>query len=476
MVDHVLVGRLIQNKSLKDVEFVQLAIVGFASVQNGGKIVFVEKLAESVDDQQSQLIPFNNIQYQPVLERLQKEYGFKSEQVEILSEDEFIIPGLIDTHIHAPQYANAGIGSDLQLLDWLNHYTFPTEKLHHNENKDYSQKVYSAVVKRCLSQGTTTSVYFATIFRESTQILADIITQLGQRAWIGKVCMDSNSPDFYIEETKHSLSETEKFIENMNERKSNLIAPIITPRFAPSCSSELMFGLAELAKKYDLAIQTHISENLKEIDWVKALFPDRKSYADIYDHHNLITQRTILAHGCHCTSEEHQLLSHKGAGISHCPISNSMIISGPLHVRKLLNNGVRVGLGTDVSGGYGSSMLDVMRHAILTSNLIQHLEEVRARKEAGEEDTSLKLSWKEVFYLGTIGGSQLLRMEDKLGSIEKGKYFDAIIVNLAESSGGVVDVFEKDTLSDRFQKYLFRGDERNHRSIYVAGRKVFPFQ
>lgn len=483
IVDKVFIGRFIHSKTLSEIELIQLGIIGIThstqrtteqarggGIGGGGEIVFFEKVLVSKDDASSQLVPFASIEWKEILQRLQKEFSFDSNQVEILPEDNFVIPGFIDTHAHAPQYVNSGTGTDLELLDWLNHYTFPAEAKH--SDPEYSKKIYPDVVKRTLSTGTTTCVYFATIFLDSTKVLVDIISQLGQRSWVGKVCMDRHSPDFYIEETQKSLSDTEKFVsyvENQSHSPQSLVSPIITPRFAITATSELLLGLGDIAKKQDLYIQSHVSENLKEVDFVKSLFPERESYTDVYHHHNLLTSKTILAHGCHCSRGELDLFKAKEAGISHCPVSNLSLRSGILNVRNLLNLGVRVGLGTDISGGYASSMLEVIRSSVLSSNILQYFCEQKG------ETQQVRITWQEAFYLATLGGSQLVRMEEKLGNFEKGKLFDSIIVNPMKKEGNV-NIYEKDTLSDRFQKYLFRGDERNHSKIFVSGRMVYPFQ
>lgn len=266
------------------------------------------------------------------------------ENFQILRTGEFIIPGLIDTHIHAPQYVNMGIGYDLTLLGWLDKYTFPTEAKFHD--LDFASKVYSQVVKRTLQNGTTTASYFATIHLDASLLLAKIMNSYGQRGYVGKVCMDMNSPDNYVETTKDSLSSTRQFIESMRKeyRVAGIVAPCVTPRFAASCSKELMIGLAQLAKEFNAPIQTHISENEGEISWVKDIFKVPE-YVDVYEQAGLMTEKTILAHCVFSNDKELDVMKKYGAGIAHCPNSNTSLTSGQMNSRKVLSKGVKLGLG-----------------------------------------------------------------------------------------------------------------------------------
>ena len=263
--------------------------------------------------------------------------------------NQLILPGLIDTHIHAPQYVFAGCGLDLPLLEWLNKYTFPAESKF-NEIA-HAKKVYEAVVKRTLDHGTTTASYFATIWMESSYLLADICKKKGQRAFIGKVSMDRNSPENYIETTPDAIRQANEFVNELFG-KDSLVQPIITPRFVPSCTPELMKSLGKLGKeKENILIQSHLDENLGEIAWVKELHPEVNSYTEVYDEFGLLKNGTILAHCVHITDDELNLLKERNASIAHCPSSNFLLYSGIADVRHFMDMGVKVGLGTDVAGG-----------------------------------------------------------------------------------------------------------------------------
>lgn len=380
------------------------------------------------------------------------------------TETQIIIPGLIDTHTHAPQYSFAGCGLDLPLLEWLNTYTYPAESKF--SNKEFAEKVYNKVVNRSLSSGTTTSTYFGTLHKDSTFILADQCRSAGQRAFVGKLSMDRNSPDYYREKsTEESLNSERQFLNEFSNSPDDLVQPILTPRFVPTCSLELMKGLGQLEKENpSLRIQSHVSENLNEIEWVKSLHPDLTNYTSVYDHAGLLNSNTILAHGVHLTDDEINLLATKNASISHCPSSNFLVFSGQCDVRKLMNAHVNVGLGTDVAGGGSISMMDAMRNALTCSR------SVLFNKRSCEGDTSYKaLTIAEAFTLATENGARALNLQDKIGNFQVGKEFDALLVDM---NTGMTDCFGTESKKSLLDKFVIHGDDRNILRVYVRGKLV----
>ena len=224
--------------------------------------------------------------------------------------NQLIIPGFVDTHAHAPQYCNRGLGMDKELLPWLETYTFPEESKF--KDTEYARLVYSAFVRDLWRHGTTRSILFGTIHKDSTLVLMELLQQAGLSALVGKVNMDRNSPDFLIEDTTQSLADTKAWLE-ASKVFGPLVKPVITPRFVPSCTSELMRGLGELAKEYDVPVQSHLSENHGEIEWVSALHPESGSYTDVYYEHQLMGQTpTVMAHCIHLS--EAFYLATKGGG------------------------------------------------------------------------------------------------------------------------------------------------------------------
>jgi guanine deaminase len=338
-----------------------------------------------------------------------------------------------------------------------------------------AKAVYTRVISRTLACGTTTASYYATIHVPATNLLATLAFTLGQRAFIGRVCMDNpdTCPDYYCDEsTAETLKATHATIAHCRslDPDGKLVAPIITPRFAPSCLPSTLAALGELAKaEPEMRIQTHISENKPELELVKELFPDQESYAAVYDKHGLLTPRTILAHAVHLSPEEIALVKSRSAKISHCAASNSALGSGLCAVRDLLDAGIDVGLGTDMSGGYSASVLEAVRQACLVSRHVGFIRGGDARCNVGVG---------EALYLATVGGAKVVGMEGRLGGFEKGMLWDVQEVSLGGVNGdggggdGAVDVFGWENWEERVAKWVWNGDDRNVKRVWVGGRAV----
>ena len=371
----------------------------------------------------------------------------------------FFFPGFVDTHIHASQYPNNGLFGKTSLLEWLNKYTFPLENKLSDLN--IAKKIYSRVIERTLAYGTTTAVYYATIQLESTKLLANLCNEYNQRSFIGKICMNQNAPPYYIEpSTEASIKTTQNFIEYVKGLNSPKITPVITPRFAPSCSKELLHKLGQLAEQYGLPIQTHLSENLNELKWVRQLFPEYPNYTEVYNQNGLLNEKTILAHCIHLNDDELNIIKDKNCGISHCPISNSCLASGICPIRKILNKGIKVGLGTDVSAGYSTSVLEVARHAHMVSRQLA----------LDNKDDNFKISVTECLYLATLGGAYVLNLQDQIGSFEINKQFDCQLIDLTVN-GSPIDLFSWDKESERLEKWFFNGDDRNVQTVWIGGKQ-----
>ncbi|XP_046326734.2 guanine deaminase-like isoform X1 [Haliotis rufescens] len=396
------------------------------------------------------------IEHETRLPDLMSEYSVPRDKVRHLEKWQFLMPGLVDTHIHAPQYAFAGSKMDLQLYDWLSTYTFPTEAKF--KDLKYAMDVYSKVVDRTLKNGTTTACYFATLHRDATNLLFQIIEKAGQRAYVGKVNMDCCSPTYYKETMEESLEDTKKFVESTVSKKNPLVTPIITPRFTGSCSEELIMSLGRLNQQYQLPVQTHELETRADVG------TGGLNHLHIWDKAGLLKHNTVLAHCVYISEEELDLLKLRGSGIAHCPNSNITLRSGFLDVRHVLEKGCKIGLGTDVSGGYSCSMLDALRSASQVSKTI-----AIQREERGENYEIL--TYKELFRLATLGGSEVMGLDETIGNFQVGKDFDGIVVDpLVENSP--FDVFSTDTFSDIIQKFLFLGDDRNMIDVFVAGTRT----
>ncbi|CDO94098.1 unnamed protein product [Kluyveromyces dobzhanskii CBS 2104] len=433
-----------------------------------GVILFVE---ENCDDPL-----MTALAYDPYLKNFEV-HVISNKASEDAGSASFYFPGFVDTHIHASQYPNCGIFGDSTLLDWLETYTFPLESSLSDENA--AALTYNAVISQTLKHGTTCAAYYTTIHTNSSKIMADLCKLKGQRAFVGKVCMDQHSPSYYqetIQECKESSLELVKYI--LDELNSPLVRPIITPRFAITCSSEMMTFLADVAEQFDVPIQTHLNENTSEIEFVKELFKDCESYTDVYRKHGLLNEKTVLAHCVHLEETEIKLIKEASAGISHCPISNSSLTSGECRVKELLKTGLKVGLGSDVSGGFTVSILENARQALLVSRHLAMTMDDSTKKE------EVKLSVADVLYLATMGGAKVLNLCGKIGTFDVGKEFDAQLIDLFADKTNV-SIFpwqrvDKERLhsngKDRVKmenivaKWLFNGDDRNIKSVWIGGK------
>lgn len=380
---------------------------------------------------------------------------------------QYFCPGFIDTHVHAPQYKFTGGGTDVPLMEWLKKYTFPAECSF--QDLRAAAHRYSLLVKRFLSNGTTTAMYYGSLHLAPNKVLVDTIEALGQRAVVGKVNMDRHSPDNYIEPLEQGLKEAEEFIQYTLAKASHRIQPCITPRFIPTCTPEMMKGLAGLARKYNTHIQSHISECCGEVNCVREMHPEYASDAAVFEEMGLLTGRTVMAHGTLLSDDDIRQLAARGTAVSHCPLSNFFLGDACFRVNHALKLGLKVGLGTDVAGGISPSMLTAQRMAVVNSRCL------RAHKLANSGGTIVTpemevdvISWRDALWLATMGGAQALDLADRVGTFEVGKEFDALLVDTTVQ-GGPFDVFDDEEDEHAFEKFINLGDDRNLVEVYVQG-------
>jgi guanine deaminase len=392
--------------------------------------------------------------------------GFGSAVVNNLRRGEFLVPGFIDTHNHAPQWTQRGTGGGLQIMDWLNTITFPHEAKF--EDPEYARRMYAKCVDGFLKQGVTTASYYGSLHGEATKILAEVCLEKGQRALVGKCNMERNAPDYYRDKsTQESLETTEDFLAHMKrlDPQCNLVQPILTPRFAICCDDELLAGIGKIAEREPgMMIQTHLDETLQEVALTRELFPQFSNEADLYMHFGLFNDRTIMAHCIYPNDYEIGKLKERDVGVAHCPVSNTTGGQwGAAPIRRYLDLGIKVGLGTDSGGGFSSSILEAIRQALITSSGRATI--------TGDKNASLTVN--EAFYLATLGGAKVCGMGDKLGTFAVGKEFDALKISTLEETGAVSTLIEDDDSIDiLFEKFLMSGDDRNIASVYVQGRSV----
>lgn len=365
-----------------------------------------------------------------------------------------IIPGFVDLHMHAPQYAMRGLGMDMELLEWLGTTTFPEEARY--ADLVYAEKAYRLFAADLQKSSITRACIFATIHTDATLLLMRLLEETGIVAAVGKVNMDVNCPDYYVESTVSSLEETECWIKACQER-FNRVFPILTPRFAPVCSPELMAGLAKLQQKYSLPLQSHLSENRAEGEWVQSLFPESRFYGDVYDRFGIFGSNgpAIMAHCVYSCPDEIALMKERGVFIAHCPQSNVNLASGIAPARAYLDGGQRMGLGSDISGGFSLSGFRAVSDAIQMSKLFWRLQ---------DEDRKA-LSLPEAFYLATKGGGAFF---GQVGSFEAGYAFDALVLDDSfwQTSASLNE-------SERLERLVYLADQRCIRRKYVSGMKVW---
>ena len=387
-----------------------------------------------------------------VFEKLDEKY----KDIEVIDFGEKIIcPGLVDLHIHAPQYNFRGMGMDLELLDWLNTYTFPSEAKFKDE--DYAKRSYQRFVDYLKYGPNTRHVIFASLHVKSTQILMDLMEKSKMVSFVGKVNMDRNGGvDLEEKDADESENATLDWLESIKGKYKNTY-PILTPRFIPSCTDELLEKLRKIKDEYNLPIQSHLSENLGEIEWVKELVPKAKFYGDAYNIFDLFgkNNKTVMAHCVYSNDDEQNLIKENEVFIAHCPDSNTNLTSGIAPAGKYLREGQKIGLGSDVAGGTHASIFKAMADAIKVSKLRYRLVDEKIKP----------LSLEEAFYMATLGGGEFF---GKVGSFEKGYEFDAIVIDdekLLEE--------DKFNLKQRLERIVYLSKDEDIVSKFVRGNKIF---
>ena len=366
-----------------------------------------------------------------------------------------IVPGMNDLHLHAPQYAFHGMYMDLELLDWLNTVTFPEEARYADLN--YAEKAYSIFTDDIKHSATTRASIFGTLHVDATELLMDLMEKTGLKTFIGKVNMDRNG-SLALQEASAVVSakDTVRWLEETTGKYEN-VKPILTPRFTPSCSDELMTRLAEIQRTYRLPVQSHLSENQGEIAWVKELCQGTSFYGEAYDQFGLFGGEqcpTIMAHCVYSSDAELSLMKERGVFIAHCPQSNTNLSSGIAPTRRYIEEGLHIGLGTDIAGGHSLSMLRAIADAIQVSKLRWRL----------VDDSQKPLSLEEAFYMATIGGGSFF---GKVGTFEKGYQFDALVLDDSNLSHP-----QEISSRDRLERLVYLSDDRNLTAKYVQGQKV----
>jgi guanine deaminase len=397
--------------------------------------------------------------------------GFAATQrLVTLGPDQCLLPGLVDLHVHAPQWPQLGKALDLPLEKWLQVHTFPLEARFADVH--YAQSVYESLVDGLLANGTTTVLYFASIHLPATRILADICLRRSQRALIGRVAMDDpqQCPPYYRDSSPQSAEEETRafiaYVQSMPGNEAEMIRPVVTPRFIPSCSDDLLRRLGRLAQETGCHVQTHCSES----DWEHQFVLSRCSSTDTaaLDGFGLLSRRTILAHGNFVSDADVTLIAERGAGIAHCPLSNVYFSDAVFPLRRVLKQDVHVGLGSDIAGGASPSILDNARHAVIASRTLESGVDAAQRRDLRRHPDA-RIDSKTAFWLATAGGGVALDLP--IGVFREGFQFDALVID-ARTPGSNLHFDNHDAPEEMLQKIIYHCARVNIREVWVANRRV----
>lgn len=394
-----------------------------------------------------------------------KEQAAQQDRLVTLQDNNYLLPGFIDLHVHAPQWPNAGLALDRPLNEWLNTYTFPLEAKY--QDVAFAKTVYNNLVQELIANGTTSALYFGTIHNQANLELAKACIRHQQRGFIGQVTMDNpqQTPTYYRDASAtQAVNNTEKFIHqltDLNQTAALPQTPVITPRFVPSCTPASLSGLGDLAKKYDLPIQSHCSES----DWENgyALSHYHLRDAAVLDHFGLLTDKAVMAHGTLLNQSDLNLFKQRSVAIAHCPISNTYFGNAVLPVSQLLSQENKVGLGTDISGGYSPSLYRNMNQAIISSRLLHDGVDRQLPPEKRGTSTA-PITAKNAFYLATVGGATSLHL--KAGQIKVGYLADFQVVKAP------FPVFYPQTPDQIFEKLIYHTTKATINQVFVQGKLV----
>jgi guanine deaminase len=386
----------------------------------------------------------------------------------VLPEDRFVIPGFVDLHVHAPQYPQLGQALDVPLEVWLGKYTFPLEARY--ADPAFARERYEVLVADLLAAGTTTALYFATQHLEATELLAEICLAQGQRGLVGKVVMDDPAacPDYYRDASAaEAVADTRALIDFVRALPGNdRVLPVITPRFIPSCTDDALAGLGALATETGAHVQTHCSES----DWAHGHALERYGHTDAtaLDGFGLMTRKTVLAHSVFLTDPDMALLRDRGAGVAHCALSNMYFANAVFPLRRALEQGVHVGLGTDISGGPAGTMFEATRAAVQASRMLEDgVDPTDSRETRGTPGSRIDIA--TAFHLATAGGGEALDLP--IGKFAAGYFCDALVIDPA-APDGTIRLFGQTDPAAILEKTLYTATRPNLAAVHVAGDRV----
>ena len=363
-----------------------------------------------------------------------------------------VLPGFIDSHCHYPQ-TEVIASYGLQLLDWLKQYTFPTE--HKFENYDYARRIAGVFCEQLLRNGTTTAMVYATIHPQSVDAIFSEAVDRNMCLIAGKVLMDRNAPDYLRDTAESGYEQSAELIERWHGKDRLRYA--VTPRFAPCSSEQQLQKCGQLLAEYQgLYLQTHVAENHDEVRWVAELFPDSRSYLDVYDQFGLLGERSVYAHCIHLDDTDWQRMADSGATAAFCPTSNLFLGSGLFNLERAREHGLDVSLATDVGGGTSFSMLQTMHEAYKVTQM------------AGGSLSPLK-----ALYLATLGGSRTLQLDDQIGSFEAGKVADFVVLDRQATELIDLRLQSASEITEQLFALIILGDDRCTHATHIMGKPAY---
>lgn len=371
--------------------------------------------------------------------------------VQLNGRDTLMLPGFIDCHVHYPQIGIIGAGGE-QLLDWLNKYTFVAEQQF--AEVAHARETARVFLRECLRAGTTTAAVFCTVHPQSVDAFFEESSALDMRMIAGKALMDRHAPEALRDTAQSGYDQSKALIEKWHGRGRQLYA--VTPRYAASSTPEQMDMAGQLwAEHPGTWLQSHVSENRAEVEWIRELYPARRDYLDVYDHHRQLGPRAIYGHGIWLGESELHRCHDTGTALAHCPTSNAFLGSGQFDLRNALKTSrpVRVGLGTDLGAGTSFSQLQTLNQAYKTAQLL-----------------GSGLSAPQAFYLATRGSARALYLDDRIGSLAPGMEADLIVMDLKSTPAIEFRARRCESLEELLFVQMTLGDDRAIQTTYVAGK------
>lgn len=426
-----------------DINNIELLVNSYLVITNG----IIDKIEINKQDLNSY---FNNKNY-------------NNQTYEYIDYSNYIItPGFIDLHTHLPQVFARGLG-DLELMDWLEKYIFVEELKF--KDIDYAKNASEVFFDNLIQNGTTTACVYTSTFREAADVSFQTAINLKLRVFMGNTLMDlPNNQGLYLS-YEENIANIEYLFKKYHNSIDDNINYILTPRFAGSCSPELMKYVANFAVQNNVKIQTHLSENLSEIEYMKSLYPNSENYTNIYDTHGLLKEHTILAHSIYLSNDEVVTLKNHNCSIAHCPNSNRFLSSGIMKTKEYISKDLNIGLGTDIGAGYSFSILNEMKEAVENSKLLSLMQVENTKNETH------KITLENAFYLATLGGAKSLGLENKLGNFTIGKFADFCVfdLKLGENQIQDVNILSKEII---LSNLIYKSEIQTPINVFIGGEKI----